>query len=161
MSKKLTHIDAKGTPRMVDVSAKNITRRVAMAEAKMLLPNEVMEGLKGGELVTKKGPVFHTAIIAGTQAVKKTADLIPFCHTIPIEHCRIAIVPNKTGLTITCEVATTGKTGVEMEALTGATVAALNVYDMCKALSHAMEISHAKLVKKTGGKRDVNTRGTS
>ncbi len=143
---------------MVDVSEKIITRRSALAQAIIRLPQEVTAAFTGGELITAKGPVFHTAIIAGTQAVKKTAELIPFCHTLPVEHCAIELTRKDDCVVIHCEVTTTAKTGVEMEALTGATVAALTFYDMTKALSHAMVIEKIALIAKSGGKRDVDKR---
>ena len=155
---KLTHIDKKNLPMMVDVSEKQITKRTAIAEAKISLPPEVQNSIQNGDLVTAKGPVFHTAIIAGTQAVKKTAELIPFCHTLPIENCKITINVTDSQLSLTCEVTTTAKTGVEMEALTGVTVAALTIYDMCKALSHDMQITDIKLIAKSGGKHDMDKR---
>ncbi len=153
----LSHVE-KNAPVMVDVSAKAVTKRMARAEAVIRLPQVVCDAFVDGELVTAKGPVFHTAIIAGTQAVKKTADLIPFCHTLPIEHCRITLERSGNVLLVACEVSTTAKTGVEMEALTGASVAALAFYDMTKALSHDMVIEQVKLVAKSGGKRDFDER---
>jgi cyclic pyranopterin phosphate synthase len=155
---KLTHIDRNNAPAMVDVSGKLVTRRTAIAQARMRLPDAVHAAFKNGELVTAKGPVFHTAIIAGTQAVKKTAELIPFCHTLPIEHCSITITVEDIHLLLTCKVAATARTGVEMEALTGVSIAALTVYDMAKALSHDMVIEEIALVAKTGGKRTIDKR---
>jgi cyclic pyranopterin phosphate synthase len=152
---KLSHIDAANAPTMVDVSEKAVTKRTASAQSRIRLPDAVRDAFKDGDLVTAKGPVFHTAIIAGTQAVKKTAGLIPFCHTLPIEHCKIACRLDGEHIVITCEVTTTARTGVEMEALTGASVAALTVYDMAKALSHAMVIEDIRLLSKTGGKQDL------
>jgi len=152
----LTHIDAAGHPAMVDVSAKPATARAASAECRVRFPAEVAAQLRASKLRSKKGAIVDTAIIAGTMAVKRTWDLIPFCHPLPIDGCRFAI--DWTGereLNIACTVRTTHRTGVEMEALTGATVAALTVYDMCKALSHRIVIGPAKLVGKRGGKRDV------
>lgn len=141
---------------MVDVSEKKVTTRRARARSRVQLPVEVAPYFRGEELHLKKGPVFQTAIIAGTMAVKKTWDLIPFCHAIPIEACRFHITMNESLLvTIECEVKTTGKTGVEMEALHGAMSAALTIYDMCKALSHDIVIRETKLIGKTGGKRTV------
>jgi cyclic pyranopterin phosphate synthase len=120
------------------------------------LPPAVARALKASGHRTRKGPVFDTAIIAGVMAVKRTADFIPFCHPLPIEHCSIDIEARGAGiLRIRCRVATHHKTGVEMEALTGATVAALTVYDMCKALSHAIRIGGVRLLTKSGGKREV------
>ena len=153
----LTHIDKQNNPTMVDVSGKKITKRTASATTTVIFPEEVKIFFQGNELVTKKGPVYHTAIIAGVMAAKKTHELIPFCHPIAIENCKIDIQTNKQGnATITCTVSLHHKTGVEMEALTGATIAALTIYDMCKALSHDIEITATKLIKKTGGKSDIN-----
>ncbi|MCJ8209077.1 cyclic pyranopterin monophosphate synthase MoaC [Mucilaginibacter sp. RS28] len=154
--KNFSHIDDDSNqPRMVDVSDKAVTRRTAIATAIISLGKQVMLGLKQGELHTKKGPVFQTAIIAGTMAVKKTAELIPFCHPLPTEAIKITIDTNDAfEAVVTCEVTVTGKTGVEMEALTGASVAALTIYDMCKAVSQEMVIRETKLIKKTGGKSD-------
>ncbi len=155
-SKKLTHIDAAGRPRMVDVGAKLATRREAVAEVRVCFPAAVAKTLRVQDLRSAKGPIIDTAIIAGTMAVKRTHELIPFCHPLPIEHCRIEIeFATKTELAIRCTVALTHKTGVEMEALTGASVAALTVYDMCKALSHEIVIDGLRLVEKSGGKRRV------
>lgn len=153
----LTHIDKQNNPTMVDVSGKKITKRTASATTTVIFPEEVKIFFQGNELVTKKGPVYHTAIIAGVMAAKKTHELIPFCHPIAIENCKIDIQTNTQGnATITCTVSLHHKTGVEMEALTGATIAALTIYDMCKALSHDIEITATKLIKKTGGKSDIN-----
>ncbi len=153
----LTHIDKQNNPTMVDVSGKKITKRTASATTTVIFPEEVKIFFQGNELVTKKGPVYHTAIIAGVMAAKKTHELIPFCHPIAIENCKIDIQTNTQGnAKITCTVSLHHKTGVEMEALTGATIAALTIYDMCKALSHDIEITATKLIKKTGGKSDIN-----
>jgi cyclic pyranopterin phosphate synthase len=141
---------------MVDVSAKDVTARVARAECLVIFRVDVAAALRAGDLKTKKGAVVDTAIVAGTMAVKRTFELIPFCHPLPIDGCRFAIDwHDDTTLRIECEVKTTHRTGVEMEALTGATVAALTVYDMCKALSHEIVLGPAKLLAKRGGKRDV------
>jgi len=156
MKSKLTHIDASNRPRMVDVGAKTATARVAVAEAVVRLPQEVAEALREGGMRSKKGPVIDTAIVAGTMAAKRTHELIPFCHPLAIERCRIeADFVSDTELAIRCEVAIMYKTGVEMEALTGASVAALTVYDMCKALSHEIVIERVRLLEKSGGKRNV------
>ena len=155
-SRKLTHVDAAGRPAMVDVSDKAVTVREATADCEVRFPAAVAAELRRAGLRTGKGAVVDTAIIAGTMAVKRTHELIPFCHPLPIDGCRIAIDwRGDTRLGIECSVRTTHRTGVEMEALTGATVAALTVYDMCKALSHAMTIGPARLRRKRGGKRDV------
>ena len=152
----LTHLDARRRPTMVDVRGKAATHRVAEAEAIVRLPPAVARALRASGHRTRKGPVFDTAIIAGVMAVKRAADFIPFCHPLPIEHCSIDIAARTGGtLRIRCRVATHHKTGVEMEALTGATVAALTVYDMCKALSHAIRISSVRLLTKYGGRREV------
>jgi cyclic pyranopterin phosphate synthase len=150
---KLTHIDAGGRPAMVDVSGKETTTREARAECLVVFPKTVAAQLREEGVRTKKGPVVDTAIIAGTMAVKRTHELIPFCHPLPIDGCRFEIDwIDATRLRIECSVRTVHRTGVEMEALTGATVAALTVYDMCKALSHEMVIGPAKLLEKSGGK---------
>ena len=151
----LTHIDKENRPTMVDVSDKNVPQRTAMAESVVVLPEAVRELARDGDLHGAKGPVFQTAIIAGTMAAKRTHELIPFCHPLGIESCKINIELNdKLEAVIHCRVKVHHKTGVEMEALTGASVAALTVYDMCKALSHDIEIKHTRLINKTGGKSD-------
>lgn len=152
----LTHLDAAGRPAMVDVSDKVVTAREAVASARVRFPPAIAEQLRRQGLRSAKGGIVETAIIAGTLAVKRTHELIPFCHPLAIDGCRIAIDwhdPRTLG--IDCRVRTTGRTGVEMEALTGASVAALTVYDMCKALSHAIVIGPVRLVSKRGGKSDV------
>lgn len=152
----LTHIDHKNQPTMVDVTSKEMTARSATAETSVILPEIFRKHLTGEELTLKKGPVFQTAIIAGTMAVKRTWEIIPFCHQIPIESCKFNITHDgNLKINIRCTVKTTYKTGVEMEALHGATIAALTIYDMCKALSPEMTIGAAKLVSKTGGKNTL------
>ena len=146
-----THV-RDGSPSMVDITGKAANRRTAVAEAKMTLGTDIMAKLEGGDLKGPKGPVFQTAIIAGTMAVKKTSELIPFCHPLPVEACDFKINPEGDGISILCTVTTTGKTGVEMEAITGASVAALTVYDMCKALNKGIVIRETRLISKTGGK---------
>ena len=161
MAKKravLTHLDSDGRPAMVDVSAKAVTARAAQAECRVKFPPAIAAQLRDNGLKSAKGGIVDTAIIAGTMAVKKTHELIPFCHPLPIDGCRFTIDwCDARTLRITCTVRTTHRTGVEMEALTGATIAALTVYDMCKALSHAIVIGPAKLLGKRGGKRDVGS----
>lgn len=158
MSKQFSHIDKQNNPTMVDVSNKQITKRNAVAQTVITLPTAVKQALSNDEIVSKKGPVFQTAIIAGVMAAKKTHELIPFCHPIAIENCKIEIKVNHIQqLIITCECTINSKTGVEMEALTGASVAALTVYDMCKALSHDIIISETQLISKSGGKSDFKT----
>ncbi len=157
MVNSLSHINLQNDPSMVDVSNKSITTRSAKAQAIVRLPHEVLTALHGRkDIDSPKGPVFHTAIIAGTQAVKRTHELIPFCHSLSIEGVTITIDPKDDLLIIHCSVTCTGKTGVEMEALTGASVAALTVYDMCKAMSHSMVIEQIRLLEKTGGKSDIH-----
>jgi cyclic pyranopterin phosphate synthase len=151
---KLTHLDAANRPTMVDVGAKAATRREASAEALLQLPANVARELKRTGHRTKKGPVFDTAIIAGVLAAKRTHELIPFCHPLPLSSVRISVTSRRGGLRVHCDVAVTHNTGVEMEALTGAAVAALTIYDMCKALSHQIEIGPVRLLAKTGGKRN-------
>jgi len=155
MSKqKFTHVSPAGLPQMVDVSDKKITHRVARARA-VVNPGKTILGLvQQNELVTKKGPVFQTAIIAGVMGAKKTSELIPFCHPIALEDCQVSIQIIKDRIVIDTTATTTGKTGVEMEALTAASVAALTIYDMCKALSHDITIEETKLMAKSGGKKD-------
>lgn len=140
---------------MVDTSGKPVTARSAHARARVSLPEEVRRGLAGGELMSPKGPVFQTAIIAGTMAAKRTHELIPFCHPLGLDACNINIHIDEAGdAVIDCVVRIEHRTGVEMEALTGASVAALTIYDMCKSLSHQMVISDLRLITKTGGKSD-------
>lgn len=137
---------------MVDVSEKKITERVAEAQAIVVLPKEVLKVLDGKELMTKKGPVFQTAIIAGVMAAKKTHELIPLCHPLSLEDIQVKIVLEKGQAVINSSIKLTAKTGAEMEALTAASVAALTIYDMCKALSHRIIIKEVRLISKTGGK---------
>ena len=151
---KFTHISNEGNPQMVDVSLKSITRRTAQAQSKLIVSREILSQLKDNDIQTKKGPVFHTSIIAGVMASKKTSELIPFCHPISLDDCKIDIRVVNDEIIINCQCITTSKTGVEMEALTGASVAALTVYDMCKALSHDIKIMQTQLMSKTGGKKD-------
>jgi len=150
----LTHLDARHKPAMVDVGAKDVTHRVAVAEALVRLPGVVARALRASGHRTAKGPVFDTAIIAGVQAAKRTHELIPFCHPLGLENCQLQIEHRRAAeIVIRCEVSVHHRTGVEMEALTGATVAALTIYDMCKALSHDIEITAVRLVAKSGGRR--------
>lgn len=140
---------------MVDVSGKQVSQRTATARSIVSLPDEVLEHLVDGGLQTKKGAVFQTAIIAGIMAAKKTGDLIPLCHPLGLDNCNITISLSETKeVIIDCTASITAKTGVEMEALVGASIAALTIYDMCKAMSHDIVIKETKLIEKTGGKRD-------
>jgi cyclic pyranopterin phosphate synthase len=151
-----THVDAEARPGMVDVSEKLVTLREAIAESRVRLPAAVAAALREAGFATPKGPVFQTAIIAGVMGAKRTHELIPFCHPLGLERCKVEIdLDGETEVLIRCTVAVHHRTGVEMEALTGASVAALTVYDMCKALSHEIEIVATRLVRKRGGLRDV------
>lgn len=152
---ELSHIDEKGSPKMVDVSGKQITKRTARAQAIVRFPNEILNALNESNFVVKKGSVVHTAVIAGIMGVKKTPELIPMCHPLAITKVEVDIQTVDIGLLVNCEVALEGKTGVEMEALTGATIAALTIYDMCKSLSHEIQIESVKLIEKRGGKSDI------
>src|SRR5882762_10385306 len=137
----LSHLDSSGRPSMVDVSSKTATLRTAVAQSAVVLPLPVAEALAVSGFRTAKGPVFDTAIVAGVMAAKRTHELIPFCHPLGIENCKVEIrMESATEVLIRCSVSVHHKTGVEMEALTGATIAALTVYDMCKALSHNIVI---------------------
>ncbi|HTK22542.1 MAG TPA: cyclic pyranopterin monophosphate synthase MoaC [Mucilaginibacter sp.] len=150
-----SHLDERGQPNMVDVGGKAVSRRTAVARCMVSLPAEVLEQLTNGEIQTKKGSVFQTAIVAGIMAAKKTGDLIPLCHPLGLDNCVIHIHMNEhQEVVIDCTATITAKTGVEMEALVGASIAALTIYDMCKALSHDIVIKETKLMEKTGGKRD-------
>jgi cyclic pyranopterin monophosphate synthase len=151
---KFTHIDPVGNPQMVNVSEKNVTLRTARAQATVNVGKEIMDLITNNELITKKGPVFQTAIIAGTMGAKRTADLIPLCHPLGLDDCKISIDTQANSIIISSVVSVHGKTGVEMEALTAVSVAALTIYDMCKALSHDIIIEEIKLMEKTGGKKD-------
>ena len=131
----------------------------ATAETRVRFPADVAAALRSQQFSTSKGPVFHTAIIAGTQAAKRTHELIPFCHPLGIESCKLAIDMEGDDALVRCTVSVHHKTGVEMEALTGASVAALTIYDMCKALSHDIVIAEIRLVAKTGGKSDYAAAG--
>jgi len=151
---ELTHVDAGNRPTMVDVGDKAVTTRTAKAQAIVVFPDEARPA-RDAELRTKKGPVFDTAIVAGVMAAKRTHELIPFCHPLPLDSIRIEINWGESGeIVIECSVRVNYRTGVEMEAMTGASVAALTIYDMCKALTHGIEIRDVRLVAKTGGKRD-------
>lgn len=149
-----THLDASGNPAMVDVGEKAVTRRTATARAVVFLPDAILEHFETGEIHTKKGPVFQTAIIAGVMAAKRTGELIPLCHPLGLDHCRVTVALNEQReVVVECTATITAKTGVEMEALTGASIAALTIYDMCKAFSHDIVIREIQLMEKTGGKR--------
>jgi cyclic pyranopterin phosphate synthase len=152
-----SHIDERDQPTMVDVSGKAVTKRTAVAEARVRFPREVAQALRDADFATSKGPVFQTAIIAGVMAAKRTHELIPFCHPLGIENCRVEIdLDNHDCAVVRCTVGVHHRTGVEMEALTGAAVAALTIYDMCKAMSHEIVIADVRLIEKHGGRRDVS-----
>ena len=151
---KLSHIDGENRPTMVDVSDKQATDRSAHARATVHLPVSIAGHIGGDEIESKKGPVFATAIIAGVMAAKKTHELIPFCHPLGLENCTVTAKLAGNDVVIDCHCKVHHKTGVEMEALTGASVAALTVYDMLKAMSHDIVITETRLIAKTGGKQD-------
>jgi len=147
-----SHLDSNNQPTMVDVADKAVTKRIAVAEARVVFPPNVAEALRVNAFNSAKGPVFQTAIIAGVMAAKRTHELIPFCHPLGLENCKIHIDLEGDEAVIRCTAAVTSKTGVEMEALTGASVAALTIYDMCKALSHEIVITGTRLLEKSGGR---------
>jgi cyclic pyranopterin monophosphate synthase len=147
-----THIDAANRPTMVDVGDKAVTKRSATAQSRVRFPAAVAHALRTQGFSTSKGPVFQTAIIAGVMAAKRTHELIPFCHPLGLENCKVTIDMDGDDAVIDCTAAVQGKTGVEMEALTGASIAALTIYDMCKALSHEIEIGPTRLLAKSGGR---------
>lgn len=150
-----THINEKGQPAMVDVSAKQASHRVAVARSIVSMPPEVIAHFTDGDIKSKKGSVFQTAIIAGIMGAKRTGELIPLCHPLGLDNCKVDIHINEQNeVVIDCTASITAKTGIELEALVGASVAALTVYDMCKALSHDIVIKETKLMEKTGGKSD-------
>ncbi|KAA9346093.1 cyclic pyranopterin monophosphate synthase MoaC [Adhaeribacter soli] len=152
---EFSHLNEKGQASMVNVGEKPVTCRTATARSIVVLPPEVLEKFNEGDIQTKKGSVFQIAIIAGIMAAKKTGELIPLCHPLGLDNCQVDIQLNaQQEVVIDCTASLTAKTGVEMEALVGATMAALTVYDMCKALSHDIVIKETKLMEKTGGKRD-------
>ena len=140
---------------MVDVGEKAVTKRTATAQTRVRFPSNVATALQAQNFSTAKGPVFQTAIIAGVMAAKRTHELIPFCHPLGIENCKITIEMQGDEAVVRCTVSVHHKTGVEMEALTGASCAALTIYDMCKALSHDMVIADTRLIEKRGGKSDI------
>lgn len=161
----LTHLNKDGQPQMVDVGDKAVTTRIAVAECTVVLGATIMAELAGKDFNTKKGSVIQTAIIAGTMAVKQTWSVIPLCHALDISSISFDIQTDNQGaaagakevgeaLRVECRVKSEGRTGVEMEALHGCSVAALTIYDMCKAMSHDIEMNGLRLVSKTGGKSD-------
>lgn len=163
----LSHLDEQNRPRMVDVGAKSPTLRTAHAISVVRLPAALAALIRDKEISGKKGPVFQTASLAGVMGAKRTSDLIPLCHPLPLDNCAIELHPRPAAsdgsveVEIHCRVSVTAKTGVEMEALTGATVAALTLYDMGKAVSHDIVISETRLIAKTGGKADYHAPGAA
>jgi len=152
-----SHIDEHGQPTMVDISGKAVSRREALASSTVILGAEILQQLQSESWNSSKGPVFQTAILAGIQGAKKTSELIPLCHPLPLTQCEITIEPTgEDRVEVLCRVRTDHKTGVEMEALTGASIAALTLYDMCKAISHNIQIMDTKLLEKSGGKSGFN-----
>jgi cyclic pyranopterin monophosphate synthase len=149
---KLTHIDDKGFARMVDVSEKDETKRIAIAKGRIFMSSETLALIEKGGI--KKGDVFSVARLAGIMAAKKTADLIPLCHPLPIQHVHVELATNigQSCVDITAEASLYGRTGIEMEALTAVSVAALTIYDMCKAADKNMRIMDIRLTHKSGGK---------
>jgi cyclic pyranopterin phosphate synthase len=149
----LTHFDAEGRAAMVDVSAKQVSVRTATARARVTMQPATLAIIQSG--TASKGDVLGVARIAGIMAAKRTADLIPLCHPLPIDAVSVALTAAADGIDIEATVRTTGRTGVEMEALTAASVAALTVYDMCKSVDRAMRIENVRLAHKDGGKSGV------
>lgn len=140
---------------MVDIAGKSVTERVAVAQSVVVLDPAIISRFEQDEIHTKKGPVFQTAIIAGVMAAKKTSELIPLCHPIGLDKCEVKIhINEQKEVVIDCLAKVVSKTGVEMEALTGASVAALTIYDMCKGFSHNILIKETRLMEKSGGKSD-------
>ena len=158
---EFTHLDKAGNPAMVDIGAKADSKRVAKARATVHLPDSVIRLLDGGEIKTPKGAVFQTAILAGIMAAKKTGDLIPLCHPLGLDNCSVTVeLHGHNEVRVDCTASLTGKTVVEMEALTGASIAALTIYDMCKAFSHHIVIREVRLLEKTGGTSDFKYKET-
>ncbi len=157
MAIKLTHVDSQGRSRMVDVTAKPQTHRVARAEAFVEMSASTLKLLRQNAL--PKGNPLETSRIAGIQAAKKTSDLIPLCHPLPLTHVDVSIAIVKGGVRLESTASTKAETGVEMEALTAAAVAALTLYDMCKAVEKGITIGNIRLLEKTGGKSGRWVRG--
>lgn len=154
---KLTHLDETGAAHMVDVSGKPVTSRTAVAEGRITMTAETLAAIHNH--TTAKGDVLATARIAGIMGAKRTSDLIPLCHPLPLSSVSIDFAPDETGITATAIARTDGKTGVEMEALTAVSVALLTLYDMTKAMDKAMTIGDIRLLSKTGGKSGDWLRG--
>ena len=156
MTQNLTHLDANGDISMVDVSTKTATTRTATATGKVIFPTDIYHAIKTADGMTKKGSITQTAHIAGVMASKRTHELIPLCHQLPLDSVKMSFDYGDShhAITVTATAKVTHKTGVEMEALTAVSVACLTIYDMSKALSHDIVISDIKLISKTGGKSD-------
>lgn len=156
--KPLSHVDDQGRIRMVDTGAKPISSRRAVASARVLMSSETVASLR--EHRTPKGDPLETARLAGIMAAKKTAELIPLCHSLPLTHIDVQATLEENGVSLTSDVSTNAQTGVEMEALTAVSVASLTIYDMCKALDKSITITDVRLESKTGGKSgDYERRG--
>ena len=147
MGNELSHVAEDGTVRMVDISGKPVSRRVALAEGKIALQPETISRIEANRIA--KGNVLATARIAAIQAVKRTDELVPLCHALPVHHVEIDFETDDDGILIRCRVATSAQTGVEMEALIGVSIGALTIYDMCKAIDKSMVISGLRLMSKT------------
>lgn len=145
-----THIDAEGNVMMVDVSGKNVTERTAVAEGRIAMTPAALDAVRARSFA--KGDVITVAQLAGIMGAKKTADIIPLCHPLPLANSKVEMTVEDAGIHAVCTVKTTGRTGVEMEALTGVSIALLTIYDMCKSVDKGMEISGIRLLKKSGGK---------
>ena len=155
--KSFSHLDENSNPAMVDVSEKVLTKRTATAQCIVVLTSEIINLMADGDIKTKKGAVFQTAIIAGTLGAKRTSDLIPLCHPLGLDGCKFEIKTAGIEVIINCTCTLTAKTGIEMEALVGASIAALTIYDMCKVFSHDIVIKETKLIEKRGGKNSPLT----
>ena len=145
-----THVDARGNVMMVDVSEKAVTERTAVAEGRIALSPEALEGVR--KRAFAKGDVLTVAQLAGIMGSKRTSDLIPLCHPLPLSNSKVELTIEDSGIHASCIVKTSGRTGVEMEALTGVSIALLTIYDMCKSVDKGMEISDIRLLRKSGGK---------
>ena len=153
---RLSHVDSRGAVRMVDVSAKPVTAREAVARGRITMSPEAVRQVREGS--TSKGDPLQTARLAGIMAAKRTSEMIPLCHPLPLSHADVTLTPRRDGYELEARVRTSAQTGVEMEALTAVAVAALTIYDMVKAVDKAMIISDIRLIEKRGGKSDYKVR---
>ena len=155
MTKKFTHFDDSGNPNMVDINDKKDTKRLAIAIGKVLMQKETLKLINKNKI--KKGDVFQVANIAGIQGAKKTDNLIPLCHSLPLSYVKITFDPDEKNncVNIKAEASLIGKTGVEMEALTAVSISALTIYDMCKSVDKTIKIDSVKLIHKSGGKTGI------